>query len=485
MKDINNKLTPQSLELEEAVLGAMMVDQNGVEIGVDILNPSVFYKDGNRYIFEAILDLYLEKNPVDLLTVSVQLKKNAKLEQAGGDFYLIQLTQKISSSAHIDFHCRILLQKYIQRTCISIGLSIVSDSYNENTNTFELMERSYKELGKVTDLINIGVEKDFSNSVLTFLDNAQNTTKGVPSSIEKLQNILDGYQKSDLIILAARPGMGKTALVLNEIVNCGLNNVPVVFFSLEMSEKQIITRLLSIISGIEISKIRGFNLNHDEIQYLKQCQQLLSKMPIIIDDNSGLSPIEIKIKCNKLKKDKGIEIVFVDYLQLMVVKDKKVNREQEVSIISGSLKSLAKDLDIPIVALSQLSRAVETRGASKRPMLSDLRDSGAVEQDADIVMFLYRPEYYKIEQWDDENQNSTLNEAEIIVAKYRNGEPGFARVGCELKYMRFINTNELGKNIQSKYFKNEKEVYELPRIQAEDAFEHYSIIEDSGDGIPF
>jgi replicative DNA helicase len=441
----------------------------------------VFFKDAHKHIFQAILELYSEKFPIDLLTVSSQLKKNCVLDLAGGDFYLIELTQKICSSAHIEYHSRILLQKYIQRTCIKMGSIIIDDSYNENVDTLELIERSYKELGNVTDLINVGVIQDFSANVLSFMENAQKTTKGVPSSLKKLDFILDGYQNSDLIIIAARPGMGKTAMVLNEIIECGLKNIPVVFFSLEMSQKQIITRMLSIISGIDLNKIRGFYLNAQEIVYLGKCQDLLSKMPIIIDDTSGLSPIEVKIKCNKLKREKGIKMVVVDYLQLMVVKDKKLNREQEISNISSSLKNLAKDLDVPVIALSQLSRSVETRGSSKRPMLSDLRDSGSIEQDADIVIFIYRPEYYKIELWDDNEQNSTINQVEIMVEKYRNGEPGYARVGCELKYMRFINIEDLGNNIQYKYFKSEHKVLELPRMAPKEVFEDFN----KKDDIPF
>lgn len=475
------KLQPQALELEEVVLGSMIQDRNGVDQVIEILNTNVFFKESHKHIFQAILELYSEKSPIDLLTVSAQLKKKSVLDLAGGDLYLIQLTQKVSSSAHIEFHSRILLQKYIQRVCIKMGSIIIDDCYDENIDTLELIERSYKELGCVTDLINVGVIQDFSANVLSFMENAQKITKGVPSSLKKLDLVLDGYQNSDLIIIAGRPGMGKTAMVLNEIIECGLKNIPVVFFSLEMSQKQIITRMLSIISGIELNKIRGFYLNAQEIVYLSKCQDLLSKMPIIIDDTSGLSPIEVKIKCNKLKREKGIKMVVVDYLQLMVVKDKKLNREQEISNISSSLKNLAKDLDIPVIALSQLSRSVETRGSSKRPMLSDLRDSGSIEQDADIVIFIYRPEYYKIEFWDDNDQNSTINQVEIMVEKYRNGEPGYARVGCELKYMRFINIEDIGKNIQYKYFKSEHKCLDLPRMEAKNVFDDFKELDD----IPF
>jgi replicative DNA helicase len=469
------KIPPQSIELEEAVLGAMMIDKNGQIEAIDILKKEVFHKDAHKHIFEAIVELFTESKVIDLLTVSAQLRKNSKLELVGGDFYLINLTQKISSSAHIEYHSRILLQKFTQRECIAVSSNIIENAYNEDVDVFELIESAYKELGSVTDLLDVGKTINFQDSVNAFLNKSQHSVKGIPSSLTRLNRKLNGYQNSDLIILAARPGMGKTSMVLNEIIECGLNNIPVVFFSLEMSERQIISRMLSIISGIDNTKIRNFNLTPSEIGYLKQCTDLLSKMPIIIDDTSGLSPIEVKIKCNKLKREKGIKMVVVDYLQLLKIKNKKVgNREQEISEISGSLKNLAKDLDVPVIALSQLSRAVEGRGGTKRPMLSDLRDSGSIEQDADIVMFIYRPEYYKIDEWDDNDKSPTTDEAEIDIQKFREGEVGCTRVGCELKFMRFTDIENKGKNIQHKYFKIETPNIELPKLQPVDAFDEPS-----------
>ena len=450
------KLPPQATNLEEAVLGAMMVDNKGIEDVINVLSARVFYKESHKHIFQAIFDLFTKSEPVDILTVSMQLRQNGKLEQAGGDFNLIQLTQKISSSAHIEYHSRILMQKFIARECIYVSSKIIEGAYRDDTDSLELLEKAYKDLGKVTDMLDFVKESNFKESVLSYLDNAQTTTKGVPSSLSRLDKKLNGYQNSDLIIIAARPGMGKTAMVLNEIVCCGLKGIPVVFFSLEMSEKQIISRMLSIISGIDITKIKNFHLSAHEIIYLKECSEVLSKLPITIDDRAGLSPLEIKIKCNKLKRENGVKMVVVDYLQLLKIKNEKViNREQEISKISQSLKNMAKDLDVPVIALSQLSRTVESRGASKRPLLSDLRDSGSIEQDADIVMFIYRPEYYKIEEWDDNTRSSTIDEAEIDIAKYRNGDTGYCRVGCELKYMRFINLEDKDRDIQYKYLKDQ------------------------------
>lgn len=448
------KLPPQAIELEQAIIGAMLIDRNGQDEAIELLNSDVFYKDSHKVIFEAISNLYNKDSAIDLLTVSAELKRTSKLTIAGGDLYLIELTQRISSSAHIEHHARIVLQKYIQRKCITVSSEIIDTSYDENVDVFELLEKAYRDLGNVTDLITIGKESDFKESVISYLKTNKTSKKGVPSSLTKINKKLNGYQNSDLIIIAARPGMGKTALVINEVLECGLQEIPVAFFSLEMSEKQIIGRMLSAISGIEIAKINNFNLTHTEIIYLKKCADLLSKMPITIEDTGGLSPIELKIKCNKLKRDKKIKMIVVDYLQLLKIKNKKVgNREQEISEISQSLKNLAKDLDVPVIALSQLSRSVEQRGGSKRPLLSDLRDSGSIEQDADVVMFIYRPEYYKIDEWDDDERSPTNNEAEIDVAKYRHGETGYCRVGCELQFMRFMDVENKGQDISGKYFK--------------------------------
>lgn len=481
------KVPPQAIDLEEVIIGAMMIDKRGQDEAIELLTSNVFYKEAHKIIFDAILTLYNQNKPIDLLTLSSELKRTSKLELAGGDFYLIQLSQKISSSAHIEYHSRIVLQKFIQRECIKISSEIIESSYDENVDVFELLEISYKELGGITDLITVGKTNNFKSSVENYFDQTKTNNSGIPSSLSKLNKKLNGYQNSDLIILAARPGMGKTAMILSEILECGLNNIPVAFFSLEMSEVQIINRLLSIISGINIAKINNKNLSYDEWTYLKKCGELLSSLPIIIEDTGGLSPIELKIKASKFKREKGIKMIVVDYLQLMKIKNKKVNnRENEISEISQSLKNLAKDLDVPVIALSQLSRAVEQRGSSKRPMLSDLRDSGSIEQDADVVMFIYRPEYYKIQQWDDDEQSNTENEAEIDVAKYRHGETGYCRVACDLQYMRFMDLEIKNSNLSQKYFKNSEELIELekktiPLIEPNEAFS----ITDESEDIPF
>ncbi len=488
------KIPPQASDLEQAIIGAMLIDKRGLEEAIEILTSDVFYKEPHRLIFDAISELFYKNSPVDLLTVSSELKRTDKLTLVGGDFYLIELTQKIASSAHIEFHSRIVLQKWIQRQCIKISSQIIEESYDENADSLELIEDAYREYGKISDLITLGKKIDFKKSVSEFLNKTTQKTKGVPSSLSKLDKKLNGYQNSDLIILAARPGMGKTALVLNEVLECGLRGIPVAFFSLEMSEKQIIGRMLSTVSGIEVTKVNQMDLTHGEILHLKKCSDMLSELPIYIDDTGGISPIELKIKCNRLKRENGIKMIVVDYLQLMKVKNKKTgNREQEISEISQSLKNLAKELDVPVIALSQLSRSVEQRGSSKRPLLSDLRESGSIEQDADVVMFIYRPEYYHIDQWDDDEHTPTENQAEIEVAKYRNGETGFCRVGCRLKYMRFMDIDHLNEDLTARYFRDKKEEFkiestkiEIPKINPSEAFDNKNFYEkDDESDVPF
>ncbi len=485
------KLPPQAIDLEEAVLGSILIDRNAMFEAVEIINENVFYKDNHKIIFQAANNLFKKNNPIDLLTVSSELKKISKLDEIGGDMYLIILSQKVSSSAHMEYWCRIILQKYIQRKCISVSSGIIEKSYDEDSDVFELLEKCYKDLGDISDFITVGKTSNFKDSVKNYFNTTDKNTKGIKSCLTLINKKLNGWKPSDLIITAARPGMGKTAYVLNEILECGLNDIPVAFFSLEMSEKQIIGRLISIMSGVDISKINNYNLTPDELARVQEYVTKLSLMPIYIDDTSGISPIELKIKCNKLKREKGIKMVIVDYLQLMKVKDKKVgNREQEISEISQSLKNLAKDLDVPVMALSQLSRSVEQRGSSKRPLLSDLRDSGSIEQDADVVMFIYRPEYYHIDEWDDEERSTTKGQAEIDIAKYRHGETGYCRVGCDLRYMRFMDLENVGYDLSAKYLQNKKiepkseYIIELPKPSLNQAFDLPKNTEEQDD-IPF
>ena len=468
------KLPPQAIELEEVVLGAMMIDKKGVDEVIDILNPEAFYKEVHQYIFEAIFKLFQKSEPIDILTVSNQLKKDENHERVGGDFYLISLTQKVSSSAHIEFHARIILQKYIQRSLIKISNEIITDSYDESKDVFDLLDNAESKLYDVTQ----GNIKKSSESAQTLVIQAKNKIEavsnkeglsGVASGFNKIDKLTAGWQESDLVIIAARPGMGKTAFTLSMARNISVeNNIPVAFFSLEMSALQLITRLISSETGLNSEKLRTGKLEKFEWEQLNVKVSNLENAPLYIDDTPSLSIFELRAKARRLSSQYGIKLIVLDYLQLMTIgsSQKSGNREQEISTISRNLKALAKELDIPIIALSQLSRAVELRGGTKRPILSDLRESGAIEQDADIVSFLYRPEYYKIDEWDDEDRTPALGQAEFIVSKHRNG-------GLNSIKLKFISSLGKFENLNSfdNPFEYQSKLNEESKINPDQAFE--------------
>lgn len=423
------KIPPQAVDLEEAVLGAMLIDKKGVDAVIDILQPDAFYKTAHQYIFECIYHLFESSEPIDLLTVSAALRKNGKLEAAGGQFYLVQLSQKVASSAHIEFHARIILQKYIQRSLIKISNEIIETAYKESTDVFDLLDEAESKIYDVTQGNIKKSSESAQNLVIQAKKRIEEISKreglsGVSSGFEKLDKVTSGWQPSDLIIIAARPGMGKTALTLSMARNMAVaKQIPVAFFSLEMSSVQLITRLISSETGLSSEKLRTGKLASHEWQQLNVKVSDLEKAPLFIDDTPSLSIFDLRAKARRLSSQHGIKLIIVDYLQLMTtgINNKTGNREQEISTISRNLKALAKELDLPVIALSQLSRAVETRGGTKRPVLSDLRESGAIEQDADIVSFIYRPEYYGIDEWDDESRSPSDGQAEFIIAKHRNG----------------------------------------------------------------
>ncbi|KUF39012.1 replicative DNA helicase [Myroides marinus] len=445
------KLPPQALDLEEAVLGAMMIDKKGIDEVIDILQPDAFYKDAHKHIFEAIDQLFVSNQPIDLLTVSTQLRKNGKLEQVGGDYYLVSLTQKITSSAHIEFHSRIILQKFIQRSLIRISNEIIEDAYDETSDVFDLLDKAEARLYEVTQ----GNIKKSSETAQSLVAQAKKrieeiSTKeglsGLATGFHKLDELTSGWQPSDLIIIAARPGMGKTAFVLSMARNIAIGTgAGVAVFSLEMSSVQLITRLISSETGLSSEKLRTGKLETHEWEQLNVKVKDLERAPLYIDDTPSLSIFDLRAKARRLASQHGIKLIIIDYLQLMTAGGNSKgggNREQEISTISRTLKALAKELDVPVIALSQLSRAVETRGASKRPLLSDLRESGAIEQDADIVSFIYRPEYYKIEEWDDEERSPTAGQAEFIVAKHRNGGLDNIRLKFLGQFGKFDNLDD-------------------------------------------
>ena len=421
------KIPPQAVDLEEAVLGAMMLERDAVNDVIDILKPESFYKDSHQKIFEAITALFQKSEPVDILTVTTELKKRGELDIVGGPYYITQLTNRVASSANVEFHARIISQKYIQRELIRVSTDIIKKSYDDATDVFDLMDEAERNLFSIAEG---NIRKDYDElknlmlGAIRQIEEAKNKkdgVSGVPSGFTELDRVTSGWQKSDLIILAARPGMGKTAFILSIARNTAVDHdKPVAVFSLEMSSLQLVQRLIASETELSADKLRKGNLENHEWEQLNSKISNLSKAPIFIDDTPALSIFELRAKCRRLKAQHDVQLIIIDYLQLMTTGGEgKGNREQEISTISRSLKSIAKELSVPVIALSQLSRAVETRGGDKRPQLSDLRESGAIEQDADMVLFIYRPEYYGLTE--DAEGNSLSGKAQLIIAKNRNG----------------------------------------------------------------
>lgn len=425
---INNeyqKIPPQAIDVEEAVLGAIMIEPGSDITAIDILKPDCFYKEQHKRIFKAIVDLSSAHQPIDQLTVVQQLQKNTDLEFVGGAAYINYLASKVGTAAHLDFHSKIIAEKYIKRELIQISNKIQEIAYDPTSDLEGLLEYSEKQifdlvLNNVSTAVKpiTAVLKETLNK-LEELSKKTTTLSGVPSGYTDLDRVTSGWQPSDLVIIAARPSMGKTAFILSMASNMTIeHNVPVAIFSLEMSAQQLVTRLLISESEIEASKLRTGKLSKEEWQILESKTSVLAQAPIYIDDTPGITLTELRAKARNLKLQFDIQLLIIDYLQLMSgPPETKNNREQEVSQISRGLKGIAKELNIPVIALSQLNRAVENRKGF-RPQLSDLRESGAIEQDADIVIFIHRPEKYLTPDTVDENIKGL---AEIIVAKHRNG----------------------------------------------------------------
>ncbi|MFT6815274.1 MAG: replicative DNA helicase [Sphingobacteriales bacterium] len=443
------KLPPQALDLEEAVLGAIMLEKQALNAVIEILKVEAFYKEAHGKIFRAIAILFEKSEPIDVLTVTEQLRINGDLESVGGPYYVTQLTNRVGSAAHVEHHSRIIIQKYIQRELISISNKIIQDAYDDSTDIFQLMDRAEKglfevtenNLRKSTERINVVVKQS-----LTALEELRHKTDGhtgVPSGFSNLDKITGGWQKSDLVILAARPGMGKTAFVLSAARNAAVDhNMPVAVFSLEMSSIQLVNRLISGETELAGDKIRKGDLKDHEWAQLTEKVGKLNDAPIFIDDTPALTIFELRAKCRRLKAKHDIQLIIIDYLQLMngtSESNKGGNREQEIGGISRALKQLAKELEVPVIALSQLNRSVETRTGSKRPQLSDLRESGSIEQDADMVMFIYRAEYYDLDQ--DDEGNSTEDMAQLIIAKNRHGAQEDVDVRFIKEYAKFVDIN--------------------------------------------
>ena len=443
------KLPPQAVEFEEAVLGAMMIEKEAVNSVIDILSPESFYKPAHEKIYGAIKRLFEKTQPIDILTVVQELKQSGELDMVGGAFYVTQLPQRVASSANVEFHARIIVQKHIQRELIRISSETIKYAYEETSDVFDLLDVAEDNLYKI---VSGNIRKNYdkmSTLIKHAIDqidanrNQKDHISGVPSGFTALDRFTSGWQKSDLIILAARPGMGKTSMVLSLARNAAVDFAkPVAVFSLEMSSIQLVNRLIASESEIDSEKIKKGTLKDHELQQLHSKISKLADAPLFIDDTPALTIFELRAKARRLKSQHNISMIIIDYLQLMQGGADKGNREQEISTISRSLKSLAKELEIPVIALSQLSRAVETRGSDKRPQLSDLRESGAIEQDADMVIFIYRPEYYNLTQ--DADGNSTQGLAEIIVAKHRNGDTGKVDLRFIGKLAKFTDMELMG-----------------------------------------
>ena len=440
------KIPPQAVDLEQAVLGAMMLEKNAVTDTIDILMPSSFYDPKHQFIYNAIRELFGSSVPIDLLTVINKLKQNGELEASGGAVYISQLTSRIASTAHVEFHARIISEKHIKRELIRMSSEVIRDAYDDTNDVFDVLNKAESELFKIAEN-NMG--KDVStmqNVVRQAIEEiekaSQNTDgiSGVATGFFDLDKITSGWQKSDMIVIAARPAMGKTAFVLSMARNSAVDHGKgVAIFSLEMSAVQLVKRLIASETRLSAEKLRKGDLREHEFQQLHSRITKLATAPIYIDDSPGISVFDLRAKCRRLKMQYNIDMVIIDYLQLMTAGGTKGagNREQEISTISRSIKEIAKELNIPIVALSQLSRSVEQRGGDKRPVLSDLRESGAIEQDADIVSFIYRPEYYGL--MEDEEGNSNQGVSEIIIAKHRNGALDRVRLRFIGEYARFDN----------------------------------------------
>ena len=449
------KVPPQSKELEEAVLGAIMLEKSAFDTVIEILKAECFYLEANQRIYRAMTSLAQKSLPIDLLTVVEELKLKEELDLVGGPYYVSRLTNAVVSSANIESHARIILQKFIQRELIRVSGEIIGDAYEDSTDVFDLLDDAE---GKLFQITNNHLRKNFDdiNTVLVKtiqriedMRNRDEDITGVATGFPSLDKLTYGWQPTDLIILAARPSVGKTAFALNLVRSAALHPTKptaVAFFSLEMSASQLVQRILSAESEIWLEKIsRGKLEEHEMKQLYKKGIERLSNAPIFIDDTAALNIFELRAKCRRLKNKHNLGIIIIDYLQLMsgAGDNKNSNREQEISRISRDLKGLAKELQVPIIALSQLSREVEKRKeGAKIPQLSDLRESGAIEQDADMVMFLYRPEYYDITA--NEMGESNKGETYVKIAKHRNGSLDTIKLRALLHIQKFVEDEDGG-----------------------------------------
>ncbi len=430
---------PHSIEAEQSVLGAMILDKEAINEAIEIIRPDDFYKEANAEIYEAIITLFNKNEPVDLITLSEELKRRGgTLENIGGVTYLANLSSGVATTANTKYYCKIVEEKSILRKLIKSSNEIMGKAYEDSEDVNVIIEKAEKEIFDITQ----GTQREgFSPISEVLLDSFakieemaanQGGLTGLTTGFIDLDNNLSGLQNSDLILLAARPSMGKTAFGINIATNSALKaKANVAIFSLEMSKEQLVQRMIAATAHVDLQKIISGRLTEDEWLQIINSMGPLSQANIFIDDTAGISLMEMKAKCRKLKMEKGLDLILIDYLQLMQMEGYKENRQQEISAISRGLKGLAKEMNCPVIALSQLSRAPELR-SDHRPILSDLRESGAIEQDADVVLFLYRDEYYN-------EDSEKKNIGELIIAKHRNGPTGTIELVWKKEFTKFLN----------------------------------------------
>lgn len=447
-------LQPQAIDIEKVVLGALMIDKDAFTVVSEIIKPETFYETRHQKIYEAVQSLNLQEKPVDIMTVTEELRHKGTLEDVGGPAYVVELSSQVASSAHIEYHAHILAQKFLARQLIQFASMIETDAFDETVDVDDLMQKAEGALFEISqknmlqDYVQIDTIVDQAHQLLLQASNREGGLTGVPSGFRKLDDITAGWQPSDLVIIAGRPAMGKTSFALSIAKNVAIDyRKPIAFFSLEMNNVQLVNRLISNVCSIPGNKILNGQLTPDEWERFDSNIRKMQGAPIYVDDTPGLSIFELRTKARRLVREHGIELLMIDYLQLMNANGMRFNsRQEEVSTISRSLKGLAKELNIPVLALSQLSRAVEQRDGpeGKRPQLSDLRESGAIEQDADMVLFVHRPEYYHILQ--DEKGNDLHGMAQIIIAKHRKGATGDVLLNFRGEYTRFSNPEDIDFN---------------------------------------
>jgi replicative DNA helicase len=441
------RIPPQAINFEEAILGSMLIDQSAISEVFHMLSEETFYKSQHKMIFQAIYQVYTSKDSVDILTVSQELREKGKLEHAGGEYLLIELSNKVSSSAHIEYHARIVIQKFIQRQIIANASKIIEQAFDETTDVFDLIDTAYSDLNAVSEMSVKPQEHPIGDLIQPQIEMARKIETGeikpgIPTPFYQLTSRMGGWRGGELIVLAARPAMGKTALAIKYGMHAARLGYPAAFFSLEMSKETLTNRVIASEARLDGDKFTNSGLTIEEAEHAIQATRVFRELPFYIDDTPSISIENFKVNAKRMKSQLGIKLIIIDYLQLMGGSTKGGNREQEISKISRGLKIVAKELGVAVIALSQLSRAVEAQGGHKRPMLSHLRESGAIEQDADVVQFLYRPEYYRIDNWDDYQGAPTEGEAEYIVAKNRNGGLIRNRMGFEGRYTNFHDLDE-------------------------------------------